>query len=129
MNRARRAAVTGAATALLLLVLVAIRLIQDLPLLRNFLASSDSLLAALLVVEAVVLGVVLALGIAAGLIAWRSWLGKARSRWPGVVVFSLICGLGLFTAARGLGLLAVAGWLAILVGGAALVAQTSAKQD
>jgi hypothetical protein len=98
-------------------------------LLRNFLASSDSLLAALLVVEAVVLGVVLALGIAAGLIAWRSWLGKARSRWPGVVVFSLICGLGLFTAARGLGLLAVAGWLAILVGGAALVAQTSAKQD
>jgi hypothetical protein len=129
MNRARRVAVTGAATALLLLVLVAIRLIQDLPLLRNFLASSDSLLAALLVVEAVVLGVVLALGIAAGLIAWRSWLGKARSRWPGVVVFSLICGLGLFTAARGLGLLAVAGWLAILVGGAALVAQTSAKQD
>jgi hypothetical protein len=129
MNRPRTVAVTGAATALLLLTLVVIRLIQDLPLLRSFLASSDSLVAALLVIEAVVIGVVLALAIAAGLIAWRCWLGKAGSRWPGVMVFSLVCGLGLFTAARGLGLVAVAGWLAILAGGAALVAQTSAKQD
>jgi hypothetical protein len=129
MNRPRTVAVTGVATALLLLVFVVIRLIQDLPLLRAFLASSDSLAMALLVIEAAVLAVVLALAIAAGLIAWRSWLGKARSRWPGVVVFSLVCGLGLFTAARGLGSVAVAGWLAILVGGAALVAQTSTKQD
>ena len=129
MNRPRTVAVTGAATALLLLVFVAIRLIQDLPLLRNFVASSDSLLTALLVIEALVLSVVLALAIAAALIAWRCWSGKARTRWPGVVVFSLVCGLGLFTAARGLGLVAVAGWLAILVGGAALVAQTSTKQD
>jgi hypothetical protein len=129
MNRPRTVAVTGAATALLLLALVVIRLIQDLPLLRNFLASSDSLVAALLVIEAVGLGVVLALAIGAGLIAWRCWLGKARSRWPGVVVFSLVCGLGLLDASRGLGLVAVGGWLAILVGGAALVAQTSTKQD
>jgi len=129
MNRARRIAVTGAATALLLFVLVAIRLVQDLPLLRDFLASSDSFVAALLVVEAVALAVVLALGIASGLIAWRSWLGKARSRWPGVVVFSLVCALGLFDAARGVGSVALAGWLAILVGGAALVAQTSTIQD
>jgi len=91
--------------------------------------ASDSLAAALLVIEALVLAVVLALAISAGLIAWRCWLGKGRSRWPGVVVFSLVCGLGLFTAARGLGSVAVAGWLAILVGGAALVAQTSTKQD
>jgi hypothetical protein len=129
MNRPRTVAVTGAATALLLLVFVVIRLIQDLPLFLASLASSDSLTMALLVIEAAVLAVVLALAIAAGLIAWRCWLGKARSRWPGVVVFSLVCGLGLFTAARGLGLVAVAGWLAILVGGAALVAQTSTKQD
>jgi len=129
MNRPRTVAVTGAATALLLLVFVVIRLIQDLPLLRDFLASSDSLAMALFVIEATVLAVVLALAIAAGLIAWRCWLGKARSRWPGVVVFSLVCAFGLFTAARGLGLFAVAGWLAILVGGAALVAQTSTKQD
>jgi hypothetical protein len=129
MNRPRTVAVTGAATALLLLVFVVIRLIQDLPLLRDFLASSDSLVAALLMIEAAVLGVVLALAIAAGVIAWRCWLGKARSRWPGVVVFSLVCGLGLLDAARGLGLVAVGGWLAILVGGAALVAQTSAKQE
>jgi hypothetical protein len=129
MNRPRTVAVTGAATALLLLALVVIRLIQDLPLLRNFLASSDSLVAALLVIEAVGLGVVLALAIGAGLIAWRCWLGKARSRWPGVVVFSLVCGLGLLDASRGLGLVAVGGWLAIRVGGAALVAQTSTKQD
>jgi len=105
------------------------RLIQDLPLLRDFLASSDSLAMALFVIEVTVLAVVLALAIAAGLIAWRCWLGKARSRWPGVAVFSLVCAFGLFTAARGLGLAAVAGWLAILVGGAALVAQTSTKQD
>jgi len=37
--------------------------------LRDFLASSDSFVAALLVVEAVALAVVLALGIASGLIA------------------------------------------------------------
>jgi hypothetical protein len=127
MNRPRTVAVTGAATALLLLVFVVIRLIQDLPLVREFLGSSDSLVAALLVIEAVVLGIVFALAIAAGLIAWRCWLGKARSRWPGVLVFSLVCGLGLLDAARGVGAVAVAGWLAILVGGAALVAQTSAK--
>lgn len=129
MNRPRTVAVTGAATALLLLLFVVLRLIQDLPLLRDFLASSDSLAMALLVIEAAVLAVVLALAIAAGLIAWRCWLGKARSRWPGVLVFSLVCGLGLLDAAGGLGLVAVGGWLAILVGGAALVAQTSAKQD
>jgi hypothetical protein len=129
MNRPRTVAVTGAATALLLLVFVVIRLIQDLPLLRAFLASSDSLTMALLIVEAAALAVVLALAIGAGLIAWRCWLGKARSRWPGVLVFSLVCGLGLLDAARGLGLVAIGGWLAILVGGAALVAQTSAKQD
>jgi hypothetical protein len=129
MNRPRTVAVTSAATALLLLVFVVIRLIQDLPLLVAFLASSDSLTMALLVIEAAVLAVVLALAIAAGLIAWRCWLGKARSRWPGVLVFSLVCGLGLLDAARGVGLVAVGGWMAILVGGAALVAQTSAKED
>jgi hypothetical protein len=129
MNRPKTVAVTGAATALLLLILVIVRLIKDLPLLRNFLASSDSLVGALLVIEVVVLAVVLVLAIGAGLIAWRCWLGTARSRWPGVVVFSLVCGLGLFTAANGLGPIAAAGWLAILVSGAALVAQTSTKQD
>ena len=129
MNRLRTVAVTGAATALLLLVFVVIRLIQDLPLLRTFLASSDSLVTALVVIEAVVIGLVLVLAIAAAVVAWRNWLEKGRSRWPGVVVFSLVCGLGLFVAASGLGLVAVGGWLAILVGGAALVAQTSTNQD
>jgi hypothetical protein len=128
MNRTRRVAVTGAATALLLLVFVVIRLIQDLPLLLAYLASSDSLTMALVIIEAAVLAVVLALAIASGLIAWHCWLGKARSRWPGVLVFSLVCGLGLLDAAGGVGLVAVGGWLAILVGGAALVAQTSANQ-
>jgi hypothetical protein len=122
MTGRRTVAVTGAAIALLLFAAVVVRLIADIPLLA--MASTSVLGEAVIVIEAVALSVQLALAVAAGLIAWRSWLGKARRQWPGIVVFSIVCGLGIFTASRGFGPVAVAGWIAIILGGTALLAQT-----
>jgi hypothetical protein len=116
-------AVTGAATALLLLAAVVVQLLSDLPFLDT-LGSVTVLAAGLLVLQAVALSVQLALAVAAALIAWRSWAGKARSHWPGMVVFSIVCGLGMFTASRPFGPAAVVGWVAIVLSGAALLAQT-----
>jgi hypothetical protein len=129
MNRMTTIAVTGTATAIVLLAIVVVRIIQDLPLLGDAFTSSNSLAVALLVIDAVVLGVVLGLALAAGLIAWRGWRGEAGSRWLGVVVFSLVCGLGFFTASRGAGLAAVVGWMALLFGAAGLVAHVSSVAD
>ena len=115
--------VTGAATALLLLAAVVVQLVGDLPFLDTP-GSVTVLAAGLLVLQAVALSVQLALAVAAALIAWRSWIGKARSHWPGMVVFSIVCGLGIFTASRPFGPAAVVGWVAIVLSGAALLAQT-----
>ena len=87
-------AVTGAATALLLLAAVVVQLVSDLPFLDTP-GSVTVLAAGLLILQAVALSVQLALAVAAALIAWRSWIGKARSHWPGMVVFSIVCGLGI----------------------------------
>jgi hypothetical protein len=80
---------------------------------------------AILVIEAVSLSIVLVLALAVALIARRSWLGKARSPWPGFVVFSIVCALSIFATSRGLGPVTAVGWVAIILSGAALLAQTS----
>lgn len=123
MTPPRLVAVTGAATAILLLAVVGVQLTMSLPLLA--MASTDVVAQVALVIQAVALSVQLALAVAAALIAWRSWMGKARSPWPGFVVFSIVCALGIFTASRGYGPPAsVVGWIATILAGAALLAQT-----
>lgn len=129
MNRFRTVAITGAASAVLLTVGFVVRVIQDLPVVRDAFTSSDSLAAALLLIEAVVLGVVAILAVGSGVVAWRNWVGRARSRLPGVIVFALIALGGFFFAAQGFGWVRVAGWTSIVLAGAGLIAQTSTAQD
>lgn len=84
-------------TAIVLLIAAGSRGIQDLSLIR--LAARDALHAGVLGIEAVLLGISVALGLAAAFTARWQWTGRIRTRRPATLVFSLVFLFGLVAAA------------------------------
>jgi hypothetical protein len=108
----------GALTAIVLLIAAGSRGIQDLPLLR--LASRDALYAGVLGIEAVALGISVALGLAAAFVAGWQWTGRIRTRRPATLVFSLVFLFGLVAAAYAYPPARQMGWIVMTLSGAAL---------
>ena len=119
MNGSKTTSVLSALIAGLLLSSVGLRVSEDAVLFRQ--AGADPFAAALLAVEAVLLGVVALLGIASAFIAWLTWRGRMRRRIPAVIVFGLVLLGGAFLAVRGNGLALAFGGTLVLLSGATLV--------
>lgn len=113
------AALLSMLTGGVLLASVGVRSLQDLPLIRA--VGNDPFAVALLVTEAVPLGIAAVLGVAAALIAKRNWSGRVGNQMPALIVFGLIVLFGLFLAIRTY--VEVVGWILVLLSGAALITQ------
>jgi hypothetical protein len=117
----------AAATAALLLISVALRLVQDVPFFRSLGPISDPVAAALITVEAVPLGIGVLLGVAAGVIAWLGWTRRFQNLAAISIVFGLVLAGGLFLGVRGYTPAEQVGWALVVLSAATLVAYLRAS--
>jgi hypothetical protein len=108
----------GAVTAIVLLIAATSRGTQDLSLLS--LAARGALYTGVLGIEVVLIGISLALGLAAALTAWWQWSGRIRTRRPAALVFSPVLLFGLVAAAYAHPPARQMGWLLMGLSGLAL---------
>ncbi len=113
-------------TAGVLLASAAVRVVQDIPLLK--LAAGDALYAAVVASEVMVIVLAVALGLAAAFIAGRSWRRNIEMMIPSVIVSGLILIGGVLAATYAYPPARQAGWILIVLSGATLCAQALSRR-